>query len=161
MVLGVLALAALGSSLGAFAGDTANITLNYVVSAINQIATSVGAITLTIDAASAGSQPDADTNSDTVKYSITTNEGGKKLTAVIDVNMPEGLTLKIDVTAPSSTGTTVAGAQTLSTTVVDVVTAIGAVAEADIDIALTLETTVTFGVVSSTPRTITLTLTTS
>jgi len=140
------------------AADNAAQTANYEVTAINEIAIAAAAVTLTVDSATAGSAPDQATDSST--YDITTNvtsPATKKITAAINTDMASDVTFKINVTAPS-TGTSVAGAQTLSSVAVDVVTAISAVAQSGIAIGYTLDATVGAGVVSAADKTVTLTI---
>jgi len=139
------------------AGDSATQTANYEVTAINEINIDDESITLTVNSATAGQAPDQASAGST--YDITTNVttgSTKKITAAINEAMPAGVTLKINVTAPT-TGTT-AGATTLTADAVDVVTAISAVAQADIAIGYTLDATVAAGVVSSAGKTLTLTI---
>lgn len=139
------------------AGSSDTETVNYEVTAINEINIDGAAVTLTVDSAVAGAAPTQATASDT--YDITTNvvsPATKKITAAIDTAMPAGLTLQINVTAPS-TGTS-AGATTLSATAADVVTAIAAVNQADIAIGYTLDATVAAGVVGAASKTVTLTI---
>lgn len=141
----------------AMARDIDTQTINYQVTAINEINIDDASVTLTVSSATAGLAPDQATASTT--YDITTNvtsPATKKITAEINTNVDSGLTLQINVTAPT-TGTS-AGPQTLSATVVDVVTAISAVAQADIAIGYTLDATVAAGVVSSAQKTLTLTI---
>ncbi|MDL2122061.1 MAG: hypothetical protein LWX51_03040 [Deltaproteobacteria bacterium] len=138
------------------AGDSDTQTVNYAVTAINEINIDDNSVTLTVNSATAGSPPDQASDSST--YDITTNvisPATKKITASIDSDMPSGLTLQIDVTAPS-TGTG-GGAKTLSTSAQDVVTAISAVNEVDISIGYTLDATIAAGEVSDS-KTVTLTI---
>ena len=68
-----------------------------------------------------------------------------------------GLTLQVNMTAPA--GGTSAGASTLSTTAVDVVTGITQLAQSGIAIGYTLDATPAAGVIASTSRTVTYTIT--
>jgi hypothetical protein len=70
--------------------------------------------------------------------------------------MPSGLTLRVNMTAP--TGGTSAGAVALSSTAANAVTAIDAVAESNISMTFTLDATAAAGVVSSASKTCTLTI---
>jgi len=154
-IVAALSVLFIAGSVMAASSDTQ--TINYEVTAINEINIDTAAVTLTVNTAVAGSAPTQATDSET--YDITTNVTGpatKKITAAIDTDMPAGLTLQINVTAPS-TGTS-AGAQTLSTTAEDVVTAISAVNESDIAINYTLDATVAAGVVGAAAKTVTLTI---
>jgi hypothetical protein len=114
---------------------------------------------LTITAATAGQDPTQVTDSAT--YDITTNcaADAKKVTAALDSAMPSGLTLQLNMTAP--TGGTSPGAVTLSDVAADVLTALDAVSEANINMTFSLDATAEAGVVSSDSKTCTLTLTDS
>ena len=72
--------------------------------------------------------------------------------------MPAGLTLTANVAAPTAAGSS-AGAQTLSTIAVDVVTGITKLAEGGLNVTYSLSATPAAGVVSSTTRTVTYTIT--
>jgi len=137
------------------AGASATQDITYEVTAINEISVSGDPGNLTVSTATAGSQPDAVTDSSTT-YSITTNETGKKITAAIDTAMPANVTLSLTATAPS-VGTS-AGKQPLSDSAADVVTGITQVAESGIGLSYELDATVTAGVVESASKTVTLTI---
>jgi hypothetical protein len=139
----------------ATAASSDNITVNYEVQAINELNVDDASVTLTISTATAGQQPDSATASTT--YDITTNETTKKLTAALDTDMPAGLTLRANVTAP--TGGTGSGWTALSSTAADVVTAISKVAEPNLAWNFSLNATVSAGVVAAASKTCTLTLT--
>jgi hypothetical protein len=151
-----IAFVTFGVSAVAQAANTATQTVTYEVQAINEI-TVDGAPSLTIDSATAGSAPDSVSDNSTT-YSITTNESSKKITAAIDTAMETGLTLEVELAAPTGGGTS-AAAQSLSATPVDVVTAIAPVAESGLTITYTLDATVAAGVVASSTKTVTFTLT--
>ncbi len=142
-----------------FAANSDTATINYEVQAINEVNIDDASETLTVNAATAGSQPTAATDSGT--YDITTNcaANAKKLTAAIASDMPTGVTLTMNVTAP--TGASSAGAVTLSHTAADVVTSVDPVAETNIAISYSMSATVAAGVLSSSSRVLTLTLTDS
>lgn len=146
----------IGLSSLSMAADNDAITVNYEVSAINELAIDQASVDLVVNAATAGSEPDADTDS-TITYDITTNGSSKKITAAIDTAMPSNVSLKLDVTAP--TGGTGAGQLTLSGTAQDAVTGVATVAEADISMSFELSATVAAGVVASANKTCTMTLT--
>jgi hypothetical protein len=143
----------------AFAAGSDTITVNYEVQAINELNIDDASVTLTITAAAPGSDPTQ--VSDSATYDISTNcaTDAKKVTAEIDSAMPSGLTLKINMTAP--TGATSAGAVTLSDTPADALTAIDAVSESNINMDFTLDATAEAGVVAAASKTCTLTLTAS
>jgi len=140
----------------AFAGNSDTITVNYAVSAINELNIDGASVTLTVNSATAGSNPDQ--ASDSTTYDITTNAGAdaKKITGAIDTDMGSGLTLKANMTAP--TGASSAGATTLSSVAANLVTLIDSIAQANISLAFTLDATLAAGVVSSASKTCTLTL---
>jgi hypothetical protein len=95
-----------------FATNTDNHTVTVTVDAINEIAVTGGDITLTINTATAGSDPDAQTDN-TCGLLWTTNEPGKKITAASDEAAPN-FTLK--VLAQAVTGGTASAEATLSNT---------------------------------------------
>lgn len=151
-ILATMALLAGASSIAA--AQTATQSVTFQVDAINQIAFS-GSPSLVINTASAGSAPTSATASAT--WAVTTNQTSSKITASIASNMPSGLTLSVDLSAPA--GGSSAGAKALSTTAVDLVTGITKLAQSGIAVGYTLDATPTAGVVSSTSRTVTYTIT--
>ena len=160
LVVGLMVVAAMaGLSCVVFAANSDTITVNYEVQAINELAIDVASVTLTINAATAGSQPTDVTDSTTADYAITTNCGtdAKKITAAIDTAMPTGVTLYVNLTAP--TGATSSGETEVTNVAANVVTAIDGVAESALDITFKLSATVAAGVVASASKTLTLTLT--
>ncbi len=134
--------------------QTANQSVTFQVDAINQVSVA-GSPSLTISTATAGSAPTQASANGT--WSVTTNQTGAKVTASLNSAMPSGLTLQVNVGAPS--GATSAGAQSLSTTAVDVVTGITKLAQSGMSLGYTLDATAAAGVVSSTSRTVTFTIT--
>ena len=149
-ILATLALLAASTA----TAQTSTQTVNFQVDAINQIAFS-GSPSLVINTATAGNNPTAATANAT--WAVTTNQTGAKITASIGSNMPSGLTLSVNLTAPA--GGTSAGSQSLSTTAVDVVTGITQLAQSAIALQYSLSATPAAGVVSSTSRTVTYTIT--
>lgn len=149
---------ALGISILAMADNIATQSVSYEVTAINEIEVSGDPLALVVNTAVAGSEPTADTDN-TTTWDITTNGGtdGKKLTVVIDTDMPANTTLEINLTAP--TGATSSGDVTLSTTAEDAVTLIDSVAESGLSITYTLSALIAAGVVAQASKTVTLTLT--
>lgn len=139
-----------------FAANSDTITVNYAVSAINELNIDDASVSLTVSAATAGANPDQASAGAT--YDITTNcaTDAKKITAAINTDMPSGLTLKVNMTAP--TGGTSAGAVTLSSTAANAVTAVDAIAQANISMTFTLDATAAAGVVASASKTCTLTI---
>ena len=77
-----------------------------------------GNVSMTINQATAGQAPDAASASAT--YAVTTNGTQKKITAELDTDMPNGLTLSATMAAPS--GATSVGKTALSSNAVDLVT---------------------------------------
>lgn len=126
---------------GAFAATTDSQTMNFSIQEINEIDVAAGPVSLTVNAATAGSQPTAATAAS--NYSITTNADAdsKKITAGLDTAMPAGVTLQVNVAAPSA-GSSSLGTVALTTSGVDVVTGIEAVAASGVAISYTLSATV-------------------
>jgi len=139
----------------AMAGSSATQTVTYAVSAINEISVSGNPAALTVSTATAGSAPDSVSDA-TTTYAITTNETGKKITGAINADMPAGLTLTVNLTAP--TGGTSAGATSLSSVAADLVTGITTLNESAKTITYSLSATSAAGVVSSASKTVTLTV---
>ena len=139
---------------GAFAAESADQTVTYEVTAINELAVSGDPGALTIDSATAGSEPDAVSDA-TSSYDITTNGSNKKITAVIDSDMPTGMVLSLTAASAGGSG---GGEQTLSTAAADVVTDLTEVAESGQTLTYGLSATVAAGVVASASKTVTLTI---
>jgi hypothetical protein len=129
-------------------------TVTFQIDAINQIAFT-GSPSLVVNTAMAGSNPSG--SSTVASWAVTTNQSNAKITASIGAAMPTGLTLTVALTAP--TGATSAGAQSLGTTAVDVVTGITQRAQSGLSVTYTLTAVPTAGVVASTTRTVTYTIT--
>ena len=150
----ILATMAFLTAASAAQAQNATQNVTFQVNAINQIAVS-GSPSLTINTATAGSAPTAATAS--ANWAVTTNQSNSKVTAQLDSDMPTGLTLTVNLGAP--TGASSAGAVTLSSSSVDVVTAITKKAEGALSVGYSLTATAAAGVVSSTSRTVTFTIT--
>jgi hypothetical protein len=120
------------------AAQTANQTVTIVVSDINVISVTSSTVSLTIDSATAGSNPDSDSDNST-SYSITTNGTAKKITAALGSAYASGISLGMNLTAPS--GGSSAGLTTLTTSAQDLVTGIASVAEGTLTIAYTATAT--------------------
>ncbi len=103
-----------------YAADNDNHQVTVTVSVINELAVAGGNITLTINSATPGSDPNDATDA-TTSLDWTTNDTGKKITAATN-NAAATFTLKVNATAV--TGGTSAGEITLSTTDADYVTGI-------------------------------------
>jgi hypothetical protein len=122
----------------ALAADTATQDVDITVQAVNEI--SVGAtVALTINSATAGSNPSGTATS---SWNITTNStASKKVTAQLAAALTSGLSLSVNLQAPS-TGTS-AGLTALSSgTGSDVVTSIEAVAASGLTISYSATATV-------------------
>lgn len=157
LVLGLFGLGLVfGLSGLAMAGNTAEQTVTYQVDAINEISVSDDPGDLVINSATAGSEPNEDTDNST-NWAITTNQTARKITGSINTAMPANVTLEINLTAP--TGGVSAGDVSLLATDADLVTSIETVAESGLTITYTLSATVTAGVVTQAQKTVTLTLT--
>jgi hypothetical protein len=140
------------------AGDSARQTVSYEVNAINDISVSGDPAAMNVSTATAGSEPD-EVSDATTTYAITTNAGTgpKKIMASINTPMPDGVTLKINLAAP--TGATSSGDIDISNaiTAVDVVTAINSIAESGKTITYKLSATLAASEVSDS-KTVTLTI---
>lgn len=135
--------------------QTATQDVTIQVNAISRIAVTGGAQSLTINTATAGSEPTAATA--TVNWAITTNQTNQKVTASLDAALPANVTLSANMAQP--TGATSAGSQALGTTAVDLVTGISTLAQGGLGLTYTLAATAAAGVVASTTRTVTYTIT--
>ena len=145
-----LALMALAGTAGAQSQ-----TITFSVGAINQVAVT-GSPTLNITTAVAGSAPTQATDNLST-WAVTTNQTGAKISASLDSDMPSGLTLKVALGAPA--GASSAGAQTLSSSGVDLVTGVTQVAASGLAMNYSLDATLAAGVVASGTRTVTYTIT--
>jgi hypothetical protein len=150
----ILATMALCTAASAAQAQNATQNVTFQVNAINQISVA-GSPSLTVNTATAGSAPTAATASAT--WAVTTNQSNAKVTAQLDSDMPAGLTLTVNLGAP--VGASSAGVKTLSSASVDVVTAITQKAEGALSVDYSLAATTAAGVVSSTSRTVTYTIT--
>ena len=137
------------------AANTATQVVTYEVQAINEISVSGNPGALIVSTATAGQQPNEVLDNSTT-YNITTNETNKTITGALAVAMPAGVTLKINLVAP--TGATSVGDVTLTTTAQNLVTGITKVAEGGKVITYKLSATVSAGVITSSTNTVTLTL---
>lgn len=104
----------------ASASNSANHTVTVHVDAINEAAVTGGDITLTINSATAGSQPNNATNT-ACHLNWTTNEADKKITVESDQAAP---TYTLKVTATGVSGGTAAPQVTISSVAHDFVTAV-------------------------------------
>ncbi|HEV8411714.1 MAG TPA: hypothetical protein VGQ30_14495 [Gemmatimonadaceae bacterium] len=147
----LVALAAVNTA----SAQTATQTVTFQVTAINQIAVT-GTPSLVINAAAAGSAPTSVTASGNT-WSVTTNQSGASITASIPTAMPAGLTLSANLTAPA--GATSTGLTALGATAVNVVTGITKLNAAALALSYQLDATAAAGVVTSSTRVVTYTIT--
>jgi len=139
----------------AMAASSTTQTVTYAVSAINEISVSGDPAALTVSTATAGSAPNSVSDA-TTTYAITTNETGKKITGAINTDMPAGVTLTVNLAAP--TGGTSAGVTSLSSVAANLVTGIDTLNESGKTITYSLSATSAAGVVGSATKTVTLTV---
>ena len=149
-----VALALVAFAAASAQAQTANQTVTFAVNAINQIAF-VGAPSLTITTAVAGSAPTSVTDA-SATWAVTTNQTGAKISASIPSNMPAGLTLSSNLAAPG--GATSAGFQGLTTVSIDLVTGITKLAQGALVVTYKLDATAAAGVVASSTRVVTYTI---
>jgi len=147
-------MALLAGATSAAQAQTSNQIVTFQVTAVNQIAF-VGSPSLVISTATAGSNPTSATDV-SATWAVTTNQSGAKITASIGSNMPAGLTLWVSLIAPA--GATGIG-NSLSTVSVDLVTGITKLAQGALGVTYSLDATAAAGVVASTTRTVTYTIT--
>jgi hypothetical protein len=113
--------------------------------------------TLTISTATAGSNPNSASDSSTTYNLSTTTGSTRTITGKISSNMPTGVTLKVQLAAPS--GATSAGSKAMSTAAVNLVTSIPINASANnLSITYTFSATAAAAPVASATRTLTLTM---
>lgn len=113
--------------------------------------------TLAINTAIAGSEPTSVIDA-TTTYSVVTTPGGKKISGRLDSVMPPNTSLEITLQAP--TGANCLGKVILTPVNKNLVTGIpGGTTQGGLSITYEFSATVNAGVISSSSRTITLTLT--
>jgi hypothetical protein len=140
-----------------WAASTDSHQVTVIVSAISEIEVSGGNVTLTINSATAGSEPDDAVDNTTCDLLWTTNESSKKITVSTDLTTPN-FTLK--VAAQNVSGGRAASEVTLSTTAADFVTGI-ATTTGSCDLQYTASATVAHGTGTDTHATVLYTLTAS
>ena len=89
-------------------------------------------------------------------WAVTTNQSGAKISASIPTAMPTGLTLSVNLAAPS--GATSAGLTPLGTVAVDLVSTITKVAQLGMTATYELTATAAAGVVASSTKVVTYTI---
>ena len=92
-----------------------------------------------------------------VSWAVTTNQSNQKVTASVDQALPAGVTLSAQLEAPPGGLST--GPNPLSTSSSDLVTGISTLAASGLELTYTLAATPAAGVVASTTRTVTYTIT--
>jgi hypothetical protein len=147
---GLLALAARDAQ-----AQSANQTVTFEVQAINQIAVT-GSPSLIITTAVAGDAPTSVTAAGS--YAITTNQSNRKITASLNTDMPSGVTLSVALTAPAGASAP-ASPVVLTTSAQDVVTGVSLLNAPALSITYTLSATSAAGVVPSSSKTVTYTVT--
>jgi hypothetical protein len=116
----VLALFSVLIAAPVLAANTDSHTVTVDVQAINEVAITGGNITLTVNSATAGSEPNAATDA-TTSLDWTTNEDTRKITVASDVAVADAT---LTVVATGVTGGTAAAVVTLGTIAADFVTGI-------------------------------------
>jgi len=130
--------------------------VTFQVLPINVISFTGVPVVLTITTAVAGLNPTTRTVS-TARWNVTTNQTGAKITASIPTNVPAGVTLSVNLAAP--TGATSLGYKALSTVSTDLVTGITKRNQTNRTVNYRLAATAAAGVVPSQTRVITYTIT--
>lgn len=116
LIVVVVFVSILSCPLWAANSDSHDVTVT--ISAINEVNVS-GAITMTINSATAGQQPDPVQDATSTLDYTTNSASNKKITAAYTVADATGITLETTVTSTSGNS---AGQQTLGTVAVDVIT---------------------------------------
>lgn len=136
---------------------TATQGLTLAVSPVTLIAVNGGSLSLTINAGTAGENALTAVNSTVSTYSITHNKGTvKKITGSLDSNLPTGISITANL---ASTKGSSAGAVTLSTTAVDLVTGISKGADKNQTVTYNFQANADAGELASVVKTVTYTLT--
>jgi len=111
---------------------------------------------MTVSTATAGQQPNNATNA-TTTYNITTLNFVRSITGNINTAMPSGVTLQVQLAAPS--GATSAGSVAMTTTATNLVNSIPKFSNvSNLTITYTLSATVAAALVSNATKTLTLTI---
>ena len=140
-----------------WAASTDNHQVTVTVSAISEVAISGGNVTLTINSATSGSNPNDAVDNTTCDLLWTTNESSKKITVATSLAAP---TFTLKVVAQNVTGGTAASEVTLSTTAADFVTGV-ATTTGSCDLQYMASATAAQGTGTDTHTTVTYTLTAS
>jgi len=161
MIISAAAILTVVLSTSAFAQATATQSVTLAVNTVYKIATSGNPGPLTITDATAGVDDLTSVSDNSTTYSITQNfDNTVKITAHLDAALSAGYTLGLSL---ASTKGTSAGSMDISNatsaSAVDLVTSIQRGADAAQQIGYTFSATATAGTLSSTTKTVTLTLT--
>jgi hypothetical protein len=145
----------------AMAQATANQTVTLAVNAVYKIATSGNPSPLTITTGTAGVDPLTSVSDNSTNYSITQNVANTvKVTAHMDAALSAGYTLLLGLASTKGTSQgNVDISNATSGSAVDVVTGINRGADANQVITYAFSATASAGTLSSTSKTVTLTLT--
>lgn len=149
------------SSEGLLAQASATQSLNLAVNAVYKIATSGNPGALTITSGTAGTDALTSVSDASTSYSITQNFGNTvKITANLDAVLSSGYTLQISLaSAKGSSAGTVDISNATSGTAANVVTGVAMGTDAAKTITYTFSALASAGTLTSTARTVTLTLT--
>ena len=144
-----------------FAQGTATQTVNLAVNTVYKISASGNPGALTVTTGTAGTDALTEVSDASTTYSITQNYGNTvKITAYLDAALSAGYTLKLNLA--SSKGTSAGDVDISNATsgsAVDIVTAIGMGADANQTVTYKFGANASAGTLSSTSKTVTLTLT--
>jgi len=145
----------------AFAQSTATQSVNLTVSTVYKISTSGNPAALTVTTGSAGTDALTSVSDNSTTYSITQNYGNAvKVTANLDAALQAGYTLTINLASTKGTSAgTVNISNATSGSALSVVTGINRGADAGQTISYTFSALASAGMLTSTTRTVTLTLT--
>ncbi len=162
-ILVTLALVVLSSILieTAFAQATATQSVSLTVNTVYKISTSGNPGALTVSTGTAGTDALSSVSDNTTTYSITQNFGNTvKITANLDAALASGYTLQLNLASTKGTSAgSVDISNATSASAVNVVTAIAKGADASQAISYTFSALASAGTLSSTSKTVTLTLT--
>lgn len=139
----------------AWGSNVATQTVTFSIEPISEISVSGDPPSLIATSATAGGNP-ADVTDTSTSYAVTTNGSSEKVVVNINSPMPDGTMLCIMATAPA--GATSVGNVDLDTTDQNLVTGITQVAQANLQITYIFESTASAGVIASTSRVVTFTL---
>lgn len=142
-------------SAGTLLAQRATQVVTFRVEAIEQVSVD-GSPSLTISTATAGSAPTSVTATGS-SWNVTTNLTGAKVTASLESDMPRGVTLSVNLTAPA--GATSAGLTPLGTSPVDLVTNLSKLTATQLPLMYKLDATPRAGIVTAGTRVVTFTIT--